>query len=134
MPQFTVRDVAQTAKYYRDVLGSEIAGYRDGEQVHLDEGKPAVFGIVRRDQVRLHFNRAEQADVRAGRAEDAYDVYFHVTGVDALAAELRRRGADILDGPEDRVYEQRELIVRDCNGLILACGEDTRPLSNRDHG
>jgi catechol 2,3-dioxygenase-like lactoylglutathione lyase family enzyme len=127
VPQFTVRDVAQTARYYRDVLGFEIAGYWDGERVHLDERRPAVFGIVRRDQVRLHFNRAEQADVRTGRADDAYDVYFHVTGVDALAAELRRRGADVLDGPEDRVYEQRELIVRDCNGLILAFGEDTRP-------
>jgi catechol 2,3-dioxygenase-like lactoylglutathione lyase family enzyme len=121
-----VRDVVQTAKYYRDVLGFEIAGYWDGERVHLDEGRPAVFGMVRRDQVRLHFNRDEQSDGRTGRAEDAYDVYFHVTGVDALAAELRRRGADILDGPEDRVYEQRELIVRDCNGLILAFGEDTR--------
>lgn len=90
------------------------AGYWDGEQVHVDDDRPALFGIVRRDQVRLHFNRADHSDVRTGRAEGAYDVYFHVTGVDALAAELRRRGADILDGPEDRVYEQRELIVKDC--------------------
>lgn len=126
VPQFTVPDVVQTAEYYRDVLGFEIAGYWDGEQVHLDAARPAVFGIVRRDQVRLHFNRADQSDVRTGRAEDAYDIYFHITGVDALAEELRRRGASILDGPEDRVYDQRELIVRDCNGLILAFGEDTR--------
>ena len=126
VPQFTVPDVVRTAEYYRDVLGFEIAGYWDGEQVHLDAGKVAVFGIVQRDQVRLHFNRADGSEVRTGRAEDAYDVYFHVTGVDALAEELRSRGADILDGPEDRVYEQRELIVRDGNGFILAFGEDTR--------
>lgn len=127
VPQFTVRDVVHTAAYYRDVLGFEIAGYWDGEQVHLDAGKPAVFGIVRRDQVRLHFNRADQSKVQTCQAEDAYDVYFQVTGVDALAEELRSRGADILDGPEDRVYGQRELIVRDCNGLILAFGEETPP-------
>ena len=55
-----------------------------------------------------------------------WTVYFHVTSVDALAAELRTRGAVILDGPEDRVYEQRELIIRDCNGHVLAFGENTR--------
>jgi uncharacterized glyoxalase superfamily protein PhnB len=127
-PQFTVPDVVHTAQYYRDVLGFEIAGYWDGEQVHLDAGRPAVFGIVRRDQTRLHFNRADQSDLPTSRAEGAYDVYFHVTGVDELAEELSRRGADILDGPEDRAYAQRELIVRDCNGLILAFGEDTSQL------
>ena len=81
---------------------------------------------MRRDQVRPHFNRADQSEVRTGRAEGAYDVYFHVMGVDALATELRGRGAGILDGPDDRVYEKRELIVGDCNGLILAFGEDIR--------
>lgn len=125
VPQFTVRDVVQTAEYYRDVLGFEIDGYWDGEREHLDARRPAFFGIVRRDQVRLHFNRADGTPGRTGRAEGAYDVYFHVTGVDALGAELRRRGATVLEGPDDRVYEQRELVVRDCNGLILAFGEAT---------
>jgi hypothetical protein len=32
---------------------------------------------------------------------------------------------DILEGPENRVYGQRELVVRDCNGLVLAFGEET---------
>jgi len=123
VPQFTVPDVVRTAEYYRDVLGFEIAGYWDGERMHHDSAAPAVFGIVQRDQVRLHFNRADGAEVRTGRAEGAYDVYFHITGVDALAEEFRRCGADIVDGPEDRSYEQRELIIRDCNGLILAFGE-----------
>jgi len=48
-----------------------------------------------------------------------------VTGIDALAEEFRARGANVLDGPEDRVYGQRELVVQDCNGLILAFGEAT---------
>jgi hypothetical protein len=49
-----------------------------------------------------------------------------VTGIDALAEKLRARDAEILDGPEDRIYGQRELVVMDCNGLILCFGEDTR--------
>jgi catechol 2,3-dioxygenase-like lactoylglutathione lyase family enzyme len=116
VPQFTVPHLMRTAEYYRDVLGFEIAGYW---------GTPPVFTIVRRDKVELFFNRADQSEVRTGRAQGAYDAYLHIIGVDALAAELRALGADILEGPEDRVYEQRELVIKDCNGLILAFGEDT---------
>lgn len=96
-----------------------------GSAVPADATSPVTLHFVR-DQTRLHFNRADQSDLRTCRAEGAPDVYFHVTGVDELAEELSGRGADILDGPEDRVYAQRELIVRDCNGLSLAFGEDTR--------
>ncbi len=116
VPQFTVPDVVQTAEYYRDVLGFTIAGYF---------GTPPVFGIVGRDRVEVFFNQARGSEVRTGRAPGAYDAYLRVKGVDTLAAELRGTGADILDGPETRVYEQRELVVRDCNGLILCFGEDT---------
>jgi catechol 2,3-dioxygenase-like lactoylglutathione lyase family enzyme len=124
VPQFTVPDVVQTAEYYRDVLGFQIAGYWDGERASLAADLPPVFGIVWRDQIQVFFNRADQSETRTGRAEGAYDAYLRVTGLDALAAELRMRGADILDGPEDRIYGQRELVVRDCNGLILAFGEE----------
>jgi uncharacterized glyoxalase superfamily protein PhnB len=121
-----VPDVVRAAEYYRDVLGFEIAGYWDGERVHQDRSATAVFGIVQRDQVRVHFSLAEGEAVRTGDTEGAYAAYFHITGVDELAADLRRRGATIVDGPEDRVYGQRELVVQDCNGWILAFGEDTQ--------
>src|SRR5712691_5608516 len=125
VPQFTVPDLVRTAEYYRDVLGFQIAGYWDGARVILVPDTPPVFAIVWRDQVQVFFNRADQPDVGTGRAQGAYDAYLRVTGIDALAEELRTRGADILDGPEDRTYGQRELVVTDCNGLILAFGEDT---------
>jgi hypothetical protein len=125
VPQFTVPDLVWTAEYYRDVLGFQIAGYWDGERVSLVPDTAPVFAIVWRDQVQVFFNRADQSEVRTGRAEGACDAYLRVTGIDALAAELRSRGADILDGPEDRIYGQRELMIRDCNGLVLGFGEDT---------
>ena len=115
VPQFTVPDVVGTAEYYRDVLGFQLAGYWDA---------PPVFAIVWRGKVELFFNRANQSEVRTGRARGAYDAYLRIVGVDALAAELRARGADIVEGPETRVYGQRELVVRDCNGLHLCFGED----------
>jgi catechol 2,3-dioxygenase-like lactoylglutathione lyase family enzyme len=116
VPQFTVPDVVRTAEYYRDVLGFEIAGYWD---------TPPVFAIVWRDNVEVFFNRSDQSEVRTGRAEGTYDAFFHISGVDALAEELRERGAEILDGPETRIYKQRELVIRDCNGLVLCFAEDT---------
>ena len=125
VPQFTVPDLVRTAEYYRDVLGFQIAGYWDGKQASFATDPPPVFAIVWRDDVQIFFNRADQPIVRNHPAEGAPDVYLRVTGVDALAEELRTRGADIIDGPEDRVYGQRELVVTDCNGLILCFGEDT---------
>lgn len=125
VPQFTVPDLVRTAEYYRDILGFQIAGYWDGERVSLHANAPPVFLVVRRDQVQIFFNRADEPAVRTARAQGAYDAYLRVTGIDALAEEFSRRGADILDGPEDRVYGQREFVIRDCNGLILAFGEET---------
>lgn len=124
VPQFTVPDLVRTVAYYRDVLGFEVLGYWNGSQVTAEPADP-VFAIVQRGQAQVFFSRGDGSEVRTGRAESAYDVYFHVVGVDALAEELRSRGAEILDGPEDRIYGQRELMVSDCNELILAFGEDT---------
>ena len=114
VPQFTVPDVVQTAEYYRDTLGFQIDGYW---------ATPPAFAIVWRDDIELFFNRANESTVRTGRARGAYDAYLRVVGVEALAAELRARGADIIEGPTRRVYDQLELIVQDCNGLVLAFGE-----------
>ena len=124
-PQFTVPDIVRTVAYYRDVLGFEVSGYWDGERVTAAPVGQPVFAIVKRGGIEVFFNQGDGSLVRTGRAEGAYDVYFRVDGVDALAAELHSRGAAILDDPEDRSYGQREMVVQDCNGLILAFGEAT---------
>jgi uncharacterized glyoxalase superfamily protein PhnB len=116
VPHFTVQNVVRTAEYYRDVLGFELEGYF---------GTPPVFAMVRRGQAEVFFNLADQSEVRTGRARVAYDAYFRIVGVEALATQLRALGAEILEGPVVRVYGQRELVVKDCNGLVLAFGEGT---------
>ena len=134
VPQFTVPDGVKTAEYYRDVLGFQIAGYWNGESVSMEPTEPPVFGIVWRDKIQFFFSRADDSPVRTGRAEFALDAYIRVTGVDELATELRERGAEIIDGPEDRIYHQRELVVADCNGLILCFGEEIRQGSGESSG
>lgn len=121
-PQFTVPDLIATCEYYRDVWGFTIEGYW---------ADPPVFGIISRDGVRMFFNKAEPGTrPRTGRHEDGYDVYLDVQGLDAWVELLRAKGADIIDGPDLRVYGQRELVVRDLNGLIIAIGEEA-PLRHR---
>lgn len=122
IPQFTVPDIVRTAEYYRDVLGFTIADYWDGEKVTSQPRRPPSFAVVWRDTVEIFFNQST-APVSRSRARVAYDVYFRVSGVVALSEQLRTRGADIIDGPEVRVYGQREVVIRDCNGLVLAFGE-----------
>jgi len=39
-----------------------------------------------------------------------------LAGIGLLAEDRRARGADIIDGPEDRLYGQRELAIEDGNG------------------
>ena len=73
-------------------------------------GSTQTFGGASRT---TNESNSDQLDVLLRPAEGAPDVYLRVTGVDVLTEELRTRGADIIDGPEDRVYGQRELVVTD---------------------
>ena len=122
-PQFTVPDLVRTCEYYRDVLGFRIDGYWDGRQVTADPPLCPTFAIVTRDEVQVFFNRADGGPPRTGRAAHAYDVFIRARDVDVLGAELRARGAEVLDGPVDRDYRRRELVVRDLNGLVIAFAE-----------
>ena len=55
--------------------------------------------------------------------DETFDTYVYVSNVDQLAAELRTKKADIIEGPIDRIYGMREMLVRDCNGYVLAFGQ-----------
>jgi hypothetical protein len=55
--------------------------------------------------------------------DETFDAYVYVSNVDQLAAELRAKNADIVEGPVDRIYDMRELLVRDCNGYVSAFGQ-----------
>ena len=115
-PQFVVPDVARAAEHYRDKLGFEILGYFP---------KPPVFAMVRRDGIEIHFGKSVSGRAAPGSThrDEGLDAYIWVDDVDALAAELKTRGADILEGPVQRPYGRREIIVRDPNGFRLAFGQ-----------
>jgi predicted enzyme related to lactoylglutathione lyase len=104
--------VFATAEYYRDVLGFTF------DQIY---GDPPSFVIVQRDGARVMFRQGEPPPFN-GAVTPAFpaDVFFDVDDAEALAAELRARGAEVLGGPTYRpIWNGKELEVRDCNGRVF---------------
>ena len=118
-PYFLVDDVFATAEFYRDILGFAFNQFF---------GDPPSFTIVERDDVRIMFRQPRPPRIPAARPnrslmDETFDAYIYVSDVDKLATELRARKADIVEGPINRIYRMRELLVRDCNGYVLAFGQ-----------
>lgn len=104
-------DVVATAEYYRDILGFKILGYF---------AEPPVYSMVARDGVEIHFGKAETAGVSNSTVRSgSFDVYIWVSDIKAIFEELTASGAEILEGPVNRIYESTEVVVRDCNGFVL---------------
>ena len=76
----------------------------------------------------IQFGRAddgETATPNRKRREEALDAYIWVDDVDALYAELKAKGAKILQEPVLRFYKCYELVVEDLNGYCLVFARDT---------
>src|SRR5579864_1994533 len=102
-PHFVVRDVVEAAEYYRDVFGFKILGY------YWD---PPVFAMVGRDDVVIQFGRIDRGQTVAPnrtRRDEALDAYIWVDDVDALYAELKGKGAKIVEAPKHQVWDCYEL-------------------------
>jgi catechol 2,3-dioxygenase-like lactoylglutathione lyase family enzyme len=111
-----VQSVKQTTDYYRDQLGFE---------VELYDTEPALYGSARRDGCHVHFAHYDGVPPRPNHEvvpPDMFDAYFWPDDVDALHAELKDRGATIIQAPTDQPYGLREFRVQDPDGHILAFG------------
>lgn len=119
-PQFVVPDVVSAAEYYRDVFGFKILGY------FLD---PPVYAIVARDDVEIHFGKLDKGvppSPNINRRQGSLDAYIWVNDLDSLFAELKDRGAKIIETPVLRVYKCYEMVVEDNFGYRLAFSMDHR--------
>jgi catechol 2,3-dioxygenase-like lactoylglutathione lyase family enzyme len=117
-PAFLVKDVFETAEFYRDVLGFSFDGVF---------GDPPSFVILDRDGARLMCRQPRDGQIQASNAAsigDFFDVFLYADDVEALATELRAKGAEIVHGPTYRpIWNGKELAVRDCNGRTLCFGQ-----------
>ena len=122
-PMLEANDVKATADFYVDVLGFELtSSIPDG-----DGGYEWVS--LRRGAVGFMFNGRHFHDGVVDEEHPATPIitgslYLNVEDVDALADELRGRGAIIDFGPVDQPHGMREIGLTDPNGYFLLFGRE----------
>ena len=117
-PYFPVADVAKLAAYYERTLG-----------FHVDytAGSPPIFAILSRDGFPLMLRLVSDASrlLPNEKQGGTWDVFYWVDDAEALCAELRGRGADVVYGPVVQPdYDMKEFAVRDPEGYVLGFGQE----------
>lgn len=125
-PILGVVRVRRSAEYYRDVLGFRLDP--DGVFQPSADEPDGVYAIVRRPGVVLHFQIRREVLPPRERPAFERDVYVYVDALDAVHAELLRRGAMIVSPPAMAPHGIREFVVEDPDGHRLAFGEIPRDL------
>jgi catechol 2,3-dioxygenase-like lactoylglutathione lyase family enzyme len=113
-PVLLAPDIKEALDYYRDVLGFEVEPY---------DGDPNQYGYAQRDGAYIHIAHADYCRPNSDLVGDLFDVYLWVDDVEAVHADLKERGANILHGPTDRPWHMREIRVRELNGYVLGIGQ-----------
>jgi catechol 2,3-dioxygenase-like lactoylglutathione lyase family enzyme len=120
-PYFPVADIEKSTAHYEEVLGFH-CDYRGGS--------PMEFAIVTRDGLSIMLRVVPAPDRISPneRQGGTWDAFFWVRDAQALHAELKANGADIVYGPiiQD-AYQMKEFAVRDREGYVLGFGQ---PLTN----
>lgn len=99
-------DVAEAQRWYRDVLGAEVAWtYRSD------------LGCVRIGSVEVFLARASEAI-------SAASCYVSVDDADAVHAAVLARGAEVVSEPHSTGRGTREFTLRDPNGHLFRVGHE----------
>ena len=106
---FTVRNLAESLAHYRDALGFDVT---------FEWGSPTYYACLCRDEVQLHLATAAQGKLAPGQGK----LCIFVTDVDAIHAELVKRGARVQTAPQTWPYGMRDFNVADLDGNQLIFG------------
>lgn len=116
MPVLQVADVSASEAFYCETLGFTSHGtWGDGPD----------FAIVQRGAVTIALDRSR--DAAPVPVNQYWAAYIYVEDADALCAEFRQKGADIVRELEDTFYGSRDFDIRDPDGHIIAFGHDLEP-------
>jgi catechol 2,3-dioxygenase-like lactoylglutathione lyase family enzyme len=110
---FTVKDVLESMAYYRDKLGFDLA---------FEYGKPIFYIGLCSGPVSLHLIAASKTPRQPGHGA----VSISVDDVDALHADLVKRGANVLKEPQDYDYGLRDFDVADLDGNMIFFGMESK--------
>jgi uncharacterized glyoxalase superfamily protein PhnB len=110
---FTVKNVPESMVYYRDKLGFDVA---------FEYGEPAFYIGLCSGAVTLHLISAAKTPRQPGHGA----VSIFVDDVDALHADLVKRGAKVLKAPKDYDYGLRDFDVADLDGNMIFFGMESK--------
>jgi uncharacterized glyoxalase superfamily protein PhnB len=109
-PVLPVDNAAETAEYYRKVLGFEI------ETLY---GDPPYYAIMRRGSVGIHISEREDSSSPIDRCA----VYLYVEDADSLYEEFSGKGIEMFSPPENQENGMREFELTDNSGHFLMFGQ-----------
>ncbi len=112
-PILFVRNVPESAAYFRDKLGFEI---------DFLYGTPPFYGSVSRDGVCLHLRFVQQPNFPQLAAREASLILAtaEVSDVHGLFEEVTERGAEIAQAPTRQAWGGTDFHVRDPDGNVIA--------------
>jgi uncharacterized glyoxalase superfamily protein PhnB len=112
-PILFVRDVPTSAAYFRDKLGFEI---------DFLYGEPPFYGAVSRDGVCIHFRCVREPNFAelAAREHSLILATIEADDTHAIFAELKGRGAEIVQPPTKQTWGGTDLHVRDPDGNVIS--------------
>jgi len=108
-----VSDVVASEAFYREKLGFR-PGYFYGE--------PPTFCIVNRDRVTIFLDKMRT--VHPVPLNQYWALYIYVDDVDAMLADVKSRGVDIIRDIEDQFYGCRDFDIRDPDGHLIGIGQN----------
>jgi uncharacterized glyoxalase superfamily protein PhnB len=130
-PNFSVRDVTESVKFYQDMLGFELEmAVPDGstkiENEISDEGEYA-YAMMSKDEVYVMFLKEDSFKYDIPLLHELPQgasvlFYIEVDNIEKMYKQLESR-AEIAKTLETTWYGMREFYIRDCNGYILGFAE-----------
>jgi uncharacterized glyoxalase superfamily protein PhnB len=102
VPELPVADVERAQRYYKDVLGFEIAWLYPGKEI----------GAVSRGQAAIFFRKR-------GAPFDPAIHWVFADDIDATYEELQSSGANIVEPLEKKPWGLRQFTVKDLDGNIF---------------
>lgn len=120
-PIFRVSDLADAISFYTSKLGFT------EEFIY---GEPAYYAGVRKDNVLIHLNSADEQDAALGKGY----IYIFCEGIDEYYQTLCNSGVEITSELETWPYGMRDFQIVDCSGnhISFGCAVELNP--NGNHG
>jgi catechol 2,3-dioxygenase-like lactoylglutathione lyase family enzyme len=108
-----VEDLAEAKRFYEDVFGLPVF-FEDDNSAVFEFGETLVNLLETREAPSL----VAPAEVAAPDGGVRFQFTLAVDDVDAMSEEVRRRGAELLNGPMDRPWGIRTASFRDPGGHV----------------